>query len=165
MGQIVSDGSFGDPGVREAQFINAFGVNGVVASICDPSYASSMATIAMKLGELIKPKCIAGLIQQDANGQPACTVTNEVTNAGVTADVVVPSCASQPGATPCWTLSPPDLTNNCPAGTQGLTVGTDPNNPNPDSLDSLVECATCVAGVSAAGCPCLNNGMDVAGCL
>jgi hypothetical protein len=165
MGQIVSDGSFGDPGVREAQFINAFGANGVVASICDPSYASSMATIAMKLGELIKPKCIAGVIQQDANGQPTCTVTNEVMKGGVTTDVVVPSCAAQPGAAPCWTLSPPDMTNNCPAGTQGLTVSTDPNNPNPDSLDSLVECATCVAGVSAAGCPCLGNGMDVAGCL
>ncbi|HZL20323.1 MAG TPA: vWA domain-containing protein [Polyangia bacterium] len=165
MGQIVADGSFGDPGVREAQFINAFGTNGVVASICDSSYAKSMTTIAMKLVQLIKPKCIAGTIQQDESGQPDCTVTNRVINGGVTQNIVVPACAAQPGAAPCWTLSPPDATNNCPAGAQGLTVSTDPNNPNPDSLNSLVECATCVAGVSAAGCPCLGNGTDAAGCL
>ena len=165
MSQNVADGSFGDPGVREAQFINAFGTNGVVASICDSSYAKSMTTIAMKLVQLIKPKCIAGTIQQNESGQPACTVTNQVINGGVTQNVVVPACAAQPGTAPCWTLSPPDATNNCPAGTQGLTVSTDPNNPNPDSLNSLVECATCVTGVSAAGCPCLGNGTDVAGCL
>jgi hypothetical protein len=153
-GTIVSDGSFGDPGVRETEFIHAFGDNGIVASICDDSYAMSMTTIAQKLGALIKPKCIAGVIQQDAGGQPICTVTNEVTSGQTTQQSVVPSCAASGGAGPCWTLTPPDTTNNCPAGTQGLTFTPGPNDADPVTLSSLVECATCVAGVpNVPGCP------------
>jgi len=103
---------------------------------------------------LIKPKCIAGLVQQNASGQPSCTVTNDVMSDGKTKQVVVSSCAANGGAAPCWTLSPPDATNNCPPDTQGLTLSTDPNNSNPNTLDSLVECATCVAGVpNVPGCP------------
>ena len=57
--QFTTDGSFGDPGIRLAQFLNAF-PNSVQASICDPSYAASMTAIAQKLGELITPPCITG---------------------------------------------------------------------------------------------------------
>jgi hypothetical protein len=114
----------------------------------------SMKTIAMKLGALIKPKCIAGVIQQDSRGQPICTVTNEVTSGNTSKDIVVKSCAASGGAGPCWTLTPPDTTNNCPGGTQGLTLTPDPKGSDPVSLDSLVECATCVAGVpNVPGCP------------
>jgi hypothetical protein len=113
-----------------------------------------MATIAMKLGQLIKPKCIEGVIQQDAQGQPICTVTNELTSGKIVKNVPVSSCAANGGAAPCWTLSPHDTTNNCPEGTHGLTVSADPMNLNPDTLDSLVECSTCVAGVpNVPGCP------------
>ena len=50
--QNPTDGSFGDPGVRIAQFVNAF-PNSVLGSICDASYATSMTAIATKLGQLI----------------------------------------------------------------------------------------------------------------
>jgi len=153
-GTIVSDGSFGDPGVRETEFIHAFGDNGIVASICDDSYAMSMTTIAKKLGALIKPKCVAGAIQLDGADQPICTVTNEVTSGQMTQQSVVPSCAASGGAGPCWTLTPPDMTNNCPAGTQGLTLTPGPDDADPVTLDSLVECATCPANVpNVPGCP------------
>jgi len=149
----TSDGSFADPAVRISQFVNAFGANGVLASICDASYQSSMSAIAQKIGALLKPKCVAGTIQT-VNGQPNCTVINEVTNLGKTTNITVPSCASAPGAAPCWALNPPDMNNNCPAGTQALTVSTDPANMNPDSLDSVIQCETCVAGVpNVPGCP------------
>ena len=36
-----TDGSFGDPGVRIAQWVHAFGANGVVTSICDADYSVS----------------------------------------------------------------------------------------------------------------------------
>jgi hypothetical protein len=48
-GRITTDGSFADPAVRIADFVNAFGYNGVLASICDDSYASSLANIAAKI--------------------------------------------------------------------------------------------------------------------
>jgi hypothetical protein len=153
------DGSFADPALRITEFVRAFGDNGVLASICDDNYATSMAAIARKIGALIKPKCITGVIQQDATGNPSCTVTNEVENNGITKEIAVPSCASQPGAAPCWSLiapggtDPANMTNNCTAGSQALYVSPDPNNPTPQNLDSLVECATCVAGIPAPGCP------------
>jgi hypothetical protein len=149
----TGDGSFADPAVRITQFVQAFGANGVLASICDNTYQTSMSAIAMKIGALIKPKCVAGTIQQDANQQPSCTVTNEVTTSGMEHDFNVAACATNGGTAPCWQLQAPNNTNNCPAGTQALVVSTDPNNPNPDSLDSIIQCATCIAGVAAPGCP------------
>ncbi|HEX3902677.1 MAG TPA: hypothetical protein VH853_07485 [Polyangia bacterium] len=38
--ETINDGSFGDPAVRIAQFVRAFGANGTIVSICDSSYAS-----------------------------------------------------------------------------------------------------------------------------
>ncbi|HEY6475861.1 MAG TPA: hypothetical protein VI456_04715 [Polyangia bacterium] len=42
------DGSFGDPGVRIAQFVNAF-PRGSLTSICDPTYGSAFMGIATAL--------------------------------------------------------------------------------------------------------------------
>jgi hypothetical protein len=44
---IATDGSFGDPGVRIAQFVHAF--NGQLASVCDDSYASVMTGVVAAL--------------------------------------------------------------------------------------------------------------------
>jgi MYXO-CTERM domain-containing protein len=44
-----TDGSFGDPAVRVAQWVHAFGDNGVVTSICDPNYAVAFQAIADKI--------------------------------------------------------------------------------------------------------------------
>jgi MYXO-CTERM domain-containing protein len=43
------DGSFGDPGVRIAQFVHAFGTNGVVTSICDPDYGAAFQLIVDRI--------------------------------------------------------------------------------------------------------------------
>jgi hypothetical protein len=45
----VSDGSFGDPPVRIAQFVQAFGDDGVTGSICDDSYQAAFELIASKI--------------------------------------------------------------------------------------------------------------------
>ena len=162
----TGDKSFADPAVRIAQFVNEFGANGVLYSICDPSYAASMAAIAAKIGALITPKCITGTIQQDANGHPNCTVINEIKVNGMSTTTQVPVNACVDSATaPCWSfLAATDPMNKCGAAGQALSVTKDPNNPNPDSLDSLIQCATCVPGVPTAGCPCTGKN-DVAGCL
>ena len=49
--QNPTDGSFGDPGVRIAQFVSAF-PNGVQGSICDASFATTMSVVATKVGQL-----------------------------------------------------------------------------------------------------------------
>jgi len=48
--QTTADGSFGDPGVRITQWVQAFGSNGLTASICDGSYAAAFQAIAQKIG-------------------------------------------------------------------------------------------------------------------
>jgi hypothetical protein len=54
------DGSFGDPSVRIAQFVQAFGNNGLLASICDDDYAGSMISIAARISRMIGSNCPVG---------------------------------------------------------------------------------------------------------
>jgi hypothetical protein len=51
---LSTDGSFGDPAVRIAQFTNAF-PNSVLGSICDPNFSSVLSTLASRIGQLIEP--------------------------------------------------------------------------------------------------------------
>jgi hypothetical protein len=148
--QNPTDGSFGDPGVRITQFVNSF-QNSVVASICDNNYRQSMTAIATKLGALIKPNCITGTIQKDANMNPICSVTNHLTDGqGNTMDIPVPSCAANGGTAPCWTLAT-DATA-CPGGGFALKVSADTASMNAASLNSTVECSLCVPNSGAPGC-------------
>jgi len=48
----ANDQSFGDPSVRIAQFVRAFGNNGVTGSICDDSYSSAFQLIVDRIGTL-----------------------------------------------------------------------------------------------------------------
>ncbi len=50
--QTPADGSSGDPAVRITQFVNAF-PNGVLGSVCDPSFATTVGAIASRIGQLI----------------------------------------------------------------------------------------------------------------
>ena len=146
----TTDGSFGDPGVRIAQFANAF-PNSVLASICDASYASSMQAIATKLGQLIVPPCIAGTIQRDSAALPICSVVEHLTDSqGVKKDITLQNCAAS-GSNPaqCWTIKSGQM--SCANGSQ-LTV-TDTVNANPQSAYSSLNCALCLAGSAVAGCP------------
>ena len=51
-GQIVADGSFGDPGVRIAAFVKAFPY-GYLQSVCDSSYTPVLSAVAARIGQLI----------------------------------------------------------------------------------------------------------------
>jgi hypothetical protein len=142
----TTDGSFGDPGVRITEFVNAF-PNSVVASICDKTYAASMTAIAMKLGALIKPNCLQGSFQKDSQGQPQCAVTNHLTDSsGNTTDIPIPNCQENGGAAPCWDLGQDTMA--CPGGGQALKVTQDANSMNAASLNSTVECSICFPGVN-----------------
>ncbi len=141
----TTDGSFGDPGVRINEFVNAF-PNSVVASICDNTYAASMMAIATKLGALIKPNCLTGSFQLDAQGQPSCAVTNHLTDgSGNTMDIAIPNCNENNNAAPCWSLAKDNTA--CPGGGQALKLTQDSASMNAASLNSTVECSICFPGV------------------
>jgi len=144
--QNATDMSFGDPGVRITQFVTSFS-NSVVRSICDGSYASSMNAIATKLGALITPPCITQQIQNDTNGNPMCSVIENVTNNNVTQRTAIPYCGSNNNSAPCWNLM--NGTGNCSGKT--LTVN-DPSGMTAQSEDSTVNCSICLAGSTQPGC-------------
>ena len=49
-GQTATDESFGDPAVRISQWVQAFGANSVMSSICDGSYTNAFSAIVSKIG-------------------------------------------------------------------------------------------------------------------
>ncbi len=49
LGQVSTDGSWGDPAVRIAQWVKGFGDNGVVTSVCDANYAGAFGAIAAQI--------------------------------------------------------------------------------------------------------------------
>ena len=142
-----TDMSFGDPGVRIAQFVSAF-PNYVLASICDASYAASMQAIATKLGQLITPPCITGKIQNDPAGNPQCSVIEHQTDgSGMKHDAAVPNCAENGNAMPCWSLMPG-------AGTctgQQINV-MDPAGANTNAESSTINCSICLPNSTQTGC-------------
>jgi hypothetical protein len=135
----VTDGSFGDPGVRETQFITAFS-NSVIASICDPSYATSMAAIATKLGQLITPPCITAKIQTDSQGNPMCSVVENVENNGVFSHVALQNCNQNGNQPPCWTLVAG--TGTCTG--QTLMVNDVSGNSMSQAENSTLDCSICL---------------------
>ncbi len=148
--QTTTDGSFGDPAVRISQFVHGF-ANGVFYSVCDASYRQSMTAIATALGKLLKPSCLHGVIQKDSAGNPACAVTNHLTDSSNhTSDVNVPSCAKSGNVPPCWTLA--EDTSICAAGDLALKVQQDTTAMGASSLDSTIECSLCVPGSTDPGC-------------
>ena len=155
-----TDGSFGDPGVRETQFLESF-KNSVVASICDPTYANSMAEIATKLGQLITPPCITGTIQLDSNSLPMCSVVENLTDSsGAMKQIALQNCAaSGANQSQCWKLA--TGVAGC-AGSQMTVIDT--VNANPLSENSDVNCSLCLPGAAVAGCACI-PGNNVPGCL
>ena len=48
----MTDGSFGDPGVRIAAFVNAFPY-GYLGLVCDPSYTPVLSAVTARIGQLI----------------------------------------------------------------------------------------------------------------
>jgi hypothetical protein len=146
--QTIGDGSFGDPGVREADFAHAF-PNSVLASICDKDYSQSMTAIAAALGQLITPPCIESKVQNDAHGNPDCSVIENLSDAGGNQKhLAIPNCNENGNTPPCWSLTPGVM--GC-AG-QSLKVTDTAANMMSSSENSTVSCALCVPGVAASGC-------------
>jgi hypothetical protein len=144
--QNTTDGSFGDPGVRLAAFVNSFS-NSVLASICDASYASVAQVIATKVGQLPSMgTCLTGTIQKTVAGVPNCTAVAQVPSATGTKSVPYPNCETDGSAAPCWALN--DGGGSCVGAT--VSVLEDPTTPG---SSITVSCQICQPGASVAGCP------------
>ncbi|HVZ85450.1 MAG TPA: hypothetical protein VHG72_00655 [Polyangia bacterium] len=148
-GVFTSDSSFGDPGVRISQFVNGFH-DSVLSSICAADYSSSLAEIANRLNALIQPPCITEKIQNDSQGQPECSVIENLTdNSGTQTHIAIPNCNENGNAAPCWTLGAPTGASSCTGAV--LTVN-DPNSTNAAQANSDISCSFCLPGATGNGC-------------
>jgi hypothetical protein len=153
-------GSFADPGVRVQQFVQEFGGNGLVYSICQDNFGPALNTIAMKLSQLIGPKCVVGqLWDKDGDGgngslTPDCAVIDHVPNGSGTGtvDSVVPSCADNGNTAPCWSLRAPTTMEqtSCPSG-HIVAINRGGAQP-PDNLRNSVSCSICIPNVADPHC-------------
>jgi hypothetical protein len=96
-----TDGTYADPSVRIAQWVQAFGANGTFDSICNASFAPALQRIAEEIGKRVAPyRCLAM-----PGAQANCTFVDHVFDVtGTRVDTPVPACANNGGATPCWEL-------------------------------------------------------------
>jgi hypothetical protein len=148
--QTTTDLSFGDPGVREQQFALSF-QNTVLGSICDKDYAESMTAILQKLIGFLQPPCLTDQIQKDAQGNPACSVTENLTDgSNHTTHVAIPNCNENGNVAPCWNMVAGDPTMGCSGKT--IQVTDTAANMMANSENSTVQCAICLPGASGPGC-------------
>jgi len=134
----ANDGSFGDPGVRTAEFVGQFGVNGVVLPICADSFAAPLDHIATLINASLQPPCITSPVARKANSQEYdCTVVSHTSNGvGGTVDATVASCTANGGWPPCWQL---ESAASCSG--QVLKVSADPNLPPSTWITVSYDCA------------------------
>jgi len=150
---VENSGEYGDPSVRIQQWVQAFGNNGLLLTICADTFAPALMTIATKLSMLLGPQCINGTLRDGDPTTPAldpmCTVIDSYVNSGQTISSAVESCASNGNTPPCWALA--DDAMHCPNG-KVLQVNRGSAMP-PNGLNSRVSCELCPSGVTQSGCP------------
>jgi hypothetical protein len=146
---LVSDGSFGDPGVRINQFLKGFS-DSVQASICAPSYASALTAIATRIITHFQPPCLTGHIAQTAGGTPDCSVIDKRYDAtdDTWSDQPLANCNQNGNQSPCWTLQAGG--SGC-AG-QVLVVNESAANKAADTIERSLECSVCMPGSTQPGC-------------
>ena len=149
---LISDGSFGDPGVRISQFLNGFS-DSVAASICAPSYASSLTAIATRINQKFLPACVTGHIARTTTGTPDCSVVDRLFDATdrTWSEQTLLNCDDTGNKTPCWKLDAPAADSKCTG--QVLTVNESDANKAAETIERSLECNVCAPGSDQPGCP------------
>jgi len=133
--------------------VNQFGSNGLLLSICDPSFAPALERFATQLNAVVAQPCVTGQVaKRPGTTADDCTVVSTTRDAaGQLVETAVPACADTGGVGPCWRLTAG--VNGC-AG-QSVDVVPDPAAPTPAGQSASAECSLCAPGVSdpARGCP------------
>jgi hypothetical protein len=158
-----ADGSvtYGDPSVRIAAWVDAFGGNGMFQTICGDTFRAALVRIAENSRHYLAP-CIDGTVL-DTSGAlwtggttPDCSVIDHAPNLdGTIVGQALPACApgQNAGPTACWYLEA-----NPPVCPRGPVINFNrPGGQVPLDLNSSVSCAVLVcppkgAPGAPAGC-------------
>ena len=96
------------PSVRIKDFIDAFGANGTLESICEGDFSPAMARIGNLIAGRIRHQCVEGkLVDGDPaqpGVQPNCEVFEETQTAAGLIRTSIDSCDG--AGPPCWSIQP-----------------------------------------------------------
>jgi hypothetical protein len=97
-----------DPAVRINQFVEAFGANGSMHSICADDFTPVMKRIGEEVARRASLECLSAPIADfdpdTAGVQARCEVFDETQFEGSTLRELIPACSDAPP--PCWRIQP-----------------------------------------------------------
>jgi hypothetical protein len=131
---------YGDPAVRLNTVVRAASHH-AIASICASDYSSAMKQVTDLISVNLLPACIPASLTDLSN--PDCAVEDVTTNVdtGVVTVNVIPSCATQPDANPCWSVQAQTACSSISPDGVAVVVDRKGANPPPDT-DVRFACAT-----------------------
>lgn len=139
-----ASGGTAAPALRLQEFVQAFGPNGTLDSICSDDFSGALSRIGKLLAGITKYTCVTKLIDTDpdtAGLQADCRVEEQVPVAsgeGFTPRLL-PACAPN-GPKPCWNLLPPG--SNACGDKFAIDVDRGGRDPAAGTLQSI-KCRTC----------------------
>ena len=153
------DGSltYGDPAVRIAEWVKAFGRHGLFETICGDTFEHALQEIAGRERVDLLP-CVAGKVLDQSGAlwtgasAPDCVVIDHAVNAlGSEVDTTLPPCVpgQEKGMTACWSLeNDPQV---CP---EGAVVNFNRPEAQPSAdVNSAISCSILVLPKGRAGAP------------
>jgi hypothetical protein len=137
----VDDRAFyGDPAVRLNTVVRA-AAHHAITSICYNDYSSAMKQVTDLITVALQPACIPASLTDLSN--PDCAVEDVTTSldTGAVTVNVIPSCATQPDANPCWSVQAQTKCASISPDGVAVVVDRKGGNPPPDT-DVRFACAT-----------------------
>jgi hypothetical protein len=99
---MTADGTYGDPAVRIAQWVKAFGANGLFEQICQDTFAPALQAIANQAGQMVSgAQCLPPTVTPSR----CALVDHFVTATGQITDVPLPACDASATSASCWSTT------------------------------------------------------------
>jgi hypothetical protein len=126
--------------IRVKKFVESFGNNGSLHSICADDFSPAMKQIGEKLAATLSTPCIESSLadtRPDPGVQPECEVIDRVPDpAGGYDDVAVPPCGG--GQPTCWQLKPDPA-----CARSGFRLEVRRAQPAPQGMQQVIKCLGC----------------------
>jgi hypothetical protein len=140
----LNSGEYADPAVRIAQWVSAFGANGLLLPICADSMGPQLEAIAQRIGQPADGSCVQGPFPPaGSSGQPQCRVIDGNTEVGE----LIQKCIDTGNVAPCWTAVD-DPT--CATGSKLLKI--DRGSTIAPNVPTVFGCAPCPSDHQEVGC-------------
>ncbi len=140
-----------DPALRIKQFVEAFGKNGSLHSICNDDFSPALKAIGEKVATKLVDKCIATPLVDKIPSTPAldpdCLILDQVPQGNDFVDVPIPQCNATKSVKPCWAVEPDmsamDDPRRCVNSGYTVDVARAEGVMSPPGTKLAIKCLTC----------------------